>query len=227
MSALNKILSNFHYFNSQKRGKNSWFITFEGIEGAGKSTLIKSLATYYKKQGKKVLCLREPGGTTLGEEIRNIILSSKKPLSPLTEAHLFAASRAQILEEHILPFLKQKNALVLLDRYLDSSLVYQGIGRKLGLATILEIHQHAPLNTLPDYTLYLKINASLSQKRQKIRGQKKDYFEKEKMNFTKRLIAGHEKLLKVFPKRIIPLPGERSPQEIFQMAVRILEKKIK
>lgn len=225
--SLKKILREFASPSKKKCGAQSLFITFEGIEGAGKSTLIKALTEKYENLGYEVLCLREPGGTFFGEGLRQVILTSPETLSPLAEAHLFASSRAQLLEEKVLPFLKKKKAIVFLDRYLDSSLAYQGEARGLGFKTVLELHQHYPLCTLPHLTFYLKIDQKLSQERQKKRGNEKDYFEKEKSAFTGRLIAGHEKLIKLFPQRFVPLPGHLSPEELLQLAHQRLQKLIK
>ena len=137
---------------------NAMMISFEGIEGSGKSTQIKLLKAYFEDKKYPVLLVREPGGTDFGEKLREAILHSQNEIAPLAEAHLFASSRAQLLTQKILPHLEQKNAVVLIDRYLDSSIAYQAMARGLGLQTILDLHSHAPLNTLPNMTFYLDIS---------------------------------------------------------------------
>lgn len=201
-------------FTEYKNKNGSLFISFEGIEGSGKSTQIEYLKEYLIDQGLRVLLLREPGGSIFGEKLRSAILNSETPISPLAEAHLFASSRAQLLSEKILPFLEQQNSAVLLDRYIDSSLAYQGIARGLGLQTILDIHAHSPLNILPNRTFYLKIDLETSQKRQHARGNKKDYFEKENHDFYQKLIQGFDEASALFQKRIAVIDGKKTMPEI-------------
>ena len=181
---------------------SSLFISFEGIEGSGKTTQIKRISHYLTSKGYTVTCLREPGGTTFGEGLREVILKSQEPIAPISEALLFASSRAQLLSEIILPKLKQKKHAVILDRYVDSSFAYQGVARGLGIETIKNIHSHYPLNIFPDITLYLKIDLETSLKRQNTRGNEKDYFEKEKESFYTLLIEGFDKCHDQFSERI-------------------------
>lgn len=195
------------------------FITFEGIEGSGKSTQIDLLENALKKQGKTVLKLREPGGTLFGEALRKAILESAEKLDPIAEAMLFAASRAQLLKEKIIPALKQ-NQVVIVDRYVDSSIAYQGFARGLGLSTILEIHSHGILKTFPELTFYLAIDLETSMKRQATRGNVKDYFEKENHDFYSKLIAGYEECTNYFPQRIKKLDATRDTSTIHQEIVK-------
>lgn len=175
------------------------FITFEGIEGSGKSTQIDLLEKTLQDKGQTVLKLREPGGTLFGEALRKAILESSEKLDPIAEAMLFAASRAQLLKEKILPAL-EKNQVVIVDRYVDSSIAYQGFARGLGLQTILDIHSHGILKNFPALTFYLAIDLETSMKRQALRGNAKDYFEKENHQFYGKLIAGYEECVKFFPR---------------------------
>lgn len=209
------ILKKFVAVTPKHCHQSSYFFSFEGIEGAGKSTLINSFKEHLEKQGKNCLLLREPGGTSFGEKLREAILQSKAPLHPLAEAHLFASSRAQLLAEKILPHLAKPNSVVLLDRYIDSSLVYQGVGRKLGMETILELHQHFPLHLMPHKTFYLAIDANTSVQRQAKRGQDPDYFESEQITFTNSLIQGYEELQQLFSERLCQLDGAQAPQQLF------------
>ncbi len=177
----------------------SFFLSFEGIEGSGKTTQLKEVEKYLLLKNKRVLILREPGGTAFGEKLREAILGSVTPLHPLAECHLFLASRSQLLFEQILPFLLVPDSVVILDRYVDSTLAYQGFARGLGAETILTLHQHAPLNLLPHRTYFLDISLETSLERQKNRGQAKDYFESEKQEFYQKLIDGYQNLASMFP----------------------------
>lgn len=201
-------------FTESSNKNGSLFISFEGIEGSGKSTQIQYLKTYLEDKGHQVLVLREPGGSTFGEKLRSAILDSDTVISPLAEAHLFASSRAQLLSEKIMPFLEKKKSVVILDRYIDSSLAYQGIARGLGIQTILDIHAHSPLNILPNRTFYLKIDLETSQKRQAARGDAKDYFEKENHGFYQKLIQGFNEASALFVKRIKVIDGQKSLTEV-------------
>lgn len=190
------------------------FISFEGIEGSGKTTQIQLLSDFLTQKGKDVLCLREPGGTDFGEGLRSAVLNSHTKLHPLAEAHLFAASRAQLLYEKILPHLEKEQAVVLVDRYIDSSFAYQGVARGLGIDAILEIHQHSPLNFFPHKTFYLQIPVEESLSRQHQRGNEKDYFEKEESIFHQQLIQGFNTCLERFSERIIAVDGMLSVAKV-------------
>ena len=168
--------------------QDSFFISFEGIEGAGKSTIIKKVVEFLCAHGYRFVACREPGGTIFGENLRKSILESKNPIHPIAEAMLFASSRAQLLTEIILKELKTPKTVVLCDRYVDSSLAYQGIARGLGIETILDIHKHFPLCTMPHRTYYISISLETSLYRQQKRNAAKDYFEAEKEEFYKKLI---------------------------------------
>lgn len=205
----------------------SFFISLEGIEGSGKSTQIKFLENILVNKGYRVLCLREPGGTEFGERLREAILKSSTPLHPLAECHLFLASRAQLLKEKILPFLLQPKSVVILDRYIDSTLAYQGQARKLGFKTVLELHQHYPLNLLPHRTYFLDIPLEVSWERQRLRGQEKDYFEAEKSDFYNDLIKGYQQMAQLFNERILTIDANSSPEKVSTIMARDLERLIK
>ena len=205
----------------------SYFLSLEGIEGSGKSTQIKFLEKILIKKGFRVLCLREPGGTEFGERLREAILKSSTPLHPLAECHLFLASRAQLLKEKILPFLLQPKSIVILDRYIDSTLAYQGQARKLGFKTVLELHQHNPLNILPHRTFYLDIPLEVSWERQNLRGQEKDYFESEKADFYGELIKGYQQMAELFSERILTIDARGSVEDVSAQIEKDLERFIK
>lgn len=209
------------YRNPETPG--SFFLSLEGIEGSGKSTQIKEIENFVQKKGLRVVTLREPGGTAFGEKLREAILNSNVPLHPLAECHLFLASRAQLLKEKILPFLLEPNSVVILDRYIDSTLAYQGKARKLGYETILTLHQHDPLNLLPHRTYFLDIGLETSMERQRARGNAKDYFESQKAEFYQNLLDGYRELATVFPERILKINAERSVGEVTEQIIADLE----
>lgn len=207
-----QILQRFSRFTAD----DSYFISFEGIEGAGKSTQIQRFQELIESQGFKTLLVREPGGTIFGEKLREAILQSECPLDPIAEAHLFASSRAQLLFEKSLKHLEKSKTVVIYDRYIDSSLAYQGIARGLGIDTILEIHSHYPLTTLPTLTFYIKISLECSLERQALRNQQKDYFESETKNFYAQLINGYNQAASIFPQRFATIDGERDVDNVFK-----------
>lgn len=188
----------------------SFFLSFEGIEGAGKSTQIIRLKDYLERKNYRVIILREPGGTPFGEKLRQAILDNKNEITPLAEAHLFASSRAQLLTEVTLKELSVPNTVVIYDRYIDSSIAYQGHARGLGVASILEIHNIFPLNLVPHLTLYLRIESDTSEKRQKMRNAPKDYFESKGPEFYKKLVVGYDLSAELFPNRIVKIDADRS-----------------
>ncbi len=202
----------------------SLFLSLEGIEGSGKSTQIKEIEAHLAKKGLRVRTLREPGGTVFGEKLREAILNSSSPLHPLAECHLFLASRAQLLKEKILPFLLAPGSVVILDRYIDSTLTYQGIARELGFETVLTLHQHDPLNLLPHRTYFLDIDLATSYARQDKRGGKKDYFESEKQEFYQRLLDGYHELAELFPERILKVDSRNAKEVTTKTILTDLEK---
>lgn len=195
---------------------NSYFFSFEGIEGAGKSTQIIRLKNDLEKLGHRVVLTREPGGTIFGERLRQAILESTVPLDPIAEAHLFAASRAQLLKEVTLKELAQDKTIVIYDRYLDSSLAYQGMARGLGFETVLQIHQDYPLTIVPHKTFYLRIDLQTSLERQAMRNNAKDYFEAENQVFYQKLIDGYDGALKLFPKRLALIDAAQTVDQVYQ-----------
>ncbi len=219
MQSLEESLNKFYQYNNH----NSYLYSFEGIEGSGKSTQIQRLKEYLLKKNYSVLILREPGGTKFGESLRESILSSETPLAPIAEAYLFASSSPQLLNEKILPYLKNPNHIVILDRYLDSSIAYQGYARELGLKTILDIHTIPPLNIFPNKTFYLAISIQESMQRQAKRGNEKDYFEKENSAFYQQLYNGFEDCLKYFPKRICKIDATKSIENVSMQIQKELE----
>lgn len=209
-----------------KKHNSSFFISLEGIEGSGKSTQIQSLKSLFEASKYRTVLVREPGGTKLGEKIRETILGLDEKVCEISELLLFAASRANLLEKVILPELAKPNTVVIADRYIDSSIAYQGMARGLGAETVIKVHEFGPLKTMPDLTLYLEIDLETSYQRQDARGQTKDYFEKENAPFYEKLISGYEKARELFPKRIVTIDASRSPEEIKEEIRQNLNQKL-
>lgn len=205
----------------------SFFLSFEGIEGAGKSTQITRVKKYLENKDFRVLILREPGGTPFGEKLRHAILETQNEITPLAEAYLFAASRSQLLIEVILKELSIPNTIIICDRYIDSSLVYQGHARGLGVAEVLGIHNIFPLNLTPHLTFYLRIGAETSEKRQKMRNAPKDYFEAKGIEFYKKLVQGYDLVQELFPQRILKLDAEGSLESVSDLIFFTIDQLIK
>lgn len=193
----------------------SFFLSFEGIEGAGKSTQLLKLKDFLEEKNFRVLILREPGGTPFGEKLRSAILNTTTPIHPLAEVYLFTASRAQLLDEVTLKELNVPNTVIIYDRYIDSTIAYQGMGRNIGVKNILEIHKNFPLNLVPHLTFYLKISLDTSMERQEKRNQDKDYFESQGRDFYQNLINGYNMAAELFPGRILSVDGERDETQVF------------
>jgi dTMP kinase len=185
------------------------FVTFEGIDGSGKSTQARLLAEALAEDGREVVLTREPGGTELGERIRELLLHAGQ-VTPWAEATLFAAARAQLVEAVIAPALA-RGADVVCDRYLDSSLAYQGIARGLGLERVLELNLHATGNVLPDRTYLLVVDPAVAAGRLP---ETRDRIEREDPGFRARVDRAYRELAEAFPNRITTIDGSRPPDEI-------------
>ncbi len=184
------------------------FVTLEGPDGCGKSTQAGLLRAALAAEGREVVRTREPGGTALGERIRELLLDGPA-MSPWAEATLFAASRAEHVDEVIMPAL-ERGADVVCDRYVDSSLAYQGIGRGLGVEEVLELNLRATHGLLPDATFLLLVSPETAA----ARSGETDRLEREGGDFRVRVDAAYRELASRFPERIVVVDGERPPDEI-------------
>ena len=186
------------------------FVTFEGIDGSGKTTQAELLADALREEGRKVVATREPGGTHLGERVRALLLEHDVEIAPWAEATLFAAARAQLVDEVIRPALED-DADVVCDRYVDSSLAYQGIARGLGVDHVLELNLQATRNLLPDRTFLFALDVEEAARRA---GDDADRIEREGVEFQAAVGRAYEELADRFPERIRKLDGSRPAAEL-------------
>jgi dTMP kinase len=190
-----------------------FFITFEGIEGSGKSTQIESLARRLTRLGHSVVVTREPGGTRFGEQIRKVLLSvQNRRLDPRAELFLYLASRTQHLEEVILPAL-QKGKVVLCDRFSDATLSYQGFGRRLDMKTVRTAVDYAAKGFSPDLTLLLDLEVRVGLARVRDRG-RSNRLDREQREFHERVRAGYLRLARMNRKRIEIVEASREPSAV-------------
>jgi dTMP kinase len=185
------------------------FVTFEGVDGSGKSTQARLLEEHLRGLGREVVATREPGGTELGERIRELVLDGP-PITPWAEAALFAASRAEHAELVIRPAL-ERGADVVCDRFVDSSLAYQGIARGLGLDRVLELNLTVLGGLLPDRTFVLAVDAAAAAAR---REGAPDRIEQEGQRFQAEVARAYERLADRFRERIVLLDGALPPEEL-------------
>jgi len=191
-------------------------ISFEGSEGSGKSTQIARLAEHFQKMGREVIATREPGGTEIGEQIRNIIVHNSKgdEMCPETELLLFTAARAQLVREVIVPALS-RGTIVLSDRYLDSSTVYQGIARNLAPGPVNEINRFAVGNVMPDLTIVMDVPTEVSLQRIHQRASDlPDRMERQNITFYNKVREGYLLLAKEWPQRVVVIDGTLAPEAI-------------
>ena len=200
------------------------FITFEGCEGVGKSRQIKMLEEYLKTNGISYLLTREPGGTPVSEQIRSVILDGRNvAMADECEALLYAAARVQLLKETIKPKLDQ-GALVFCDRYIDSSLAYQGYARGLGVEFVEKINDYAIKNFMPDYTIFLNLPPEQAFKR-KGGVDKKDRLELSGMKFHEDVYKGYLQLAKRYPERFIVIDASGEKEQTHDKIIRALKEK--
>ena len=204
------------------------FITIEGPEGSGKTTACKKLVSKLEKEGYDILYTREPGGSEIAEQIRKIILSTKNTkMNPGTEALLYAAARRQHLVERIKPAL-ESNKIVICDRYIDSSLAYQGFARGLGYKEVYNINMFATEGILPDLTIYFDIDAKKGLERiSRDKRREKNRLDLEKIEFHNKVCNGYRQLIKKFPKRMKALDASLDQDQVYQQLEKLVYSKIK
>lgn len=207
--------------------KQGLFITFEGNEGSGKTTVVKRVLKRLKDEGFNVEFSREPGGNKIAESIRNVILDkSNTEMDPKTEALLYAAARRQHLVQNICPLIEQ-GTTILCDRYIDSSLAYQGYARGIGIDEVLEINMFAIDKRLPDLTILFEIQPEIGLKRIAANGDREvNRLDVETLEFHHRVHMGYMMLSERFNDRIKVINAERPIEEVEQEVYEIVKKKI-
>ena len=194
-----------------KQGRQGMFISFEGGDGAGKSTQIHRLEEYLKQQGYDVVLTREPGGTSISEAVRGILLDPQYTgMDPVTETMLYAAARAQLVSEVIRPAVAA-GKIVICDRFLDSSIAYQAFGRELG-DMVREINSFGIAGCMPDLTIYLRVDPGTGRAR--INGREADRIEAEPDTFHQKVFEGYEQICRQEPDRVLPIDAGRGIEEI-------------
>lgn len=202
-----------------------YFITFEGGDGAGKTTLIEKLSSTLRAKGSDLVLTRAPGGTPAGKVIRELVLHSEDPLAPRAELLLFLADRAQQVEKVILPALAQGKT-VLCDRYNESTIAYQGVARGLDLPFVKAMCSFATKGLMPDLTLYLDIDPAVGLERVKKEKGKADQIEKEDLSFHAAIRRTYHKLAMEEAPRMQIIDASRSPEEVFSHALRYIEERL-
>ncbi len=206
----------------------SLFVTFEGGEGSGKSTAIKSLVDKLQKEGYEIVLTREPGGTPISEQIREVILSKENTaMDPITEALLYAASRRQHVVEKVRPALEE-GKVVLCDRFVDSSLAYQGGARGLGIDLILKINEPAIDGLWPDVTIFFDLKPEVGLARISANsGREVNRLDVEKMEFHQKVRDSFLELAKRYPERYVIIDASKSRDEVVEEAYNAIKAKLK
>ncbi|MFV0381591.1 MAG: dTMP kinase [Breznakia sp.] len=196
--------------------KKGIFITFEGNEGCGKTTASKRLYQELLQAGYKCIYTREPGGIDIAEQIREVILDTKNTkMDARCEALLYAAARRQHLIEKVIPALKQGN-IVICDRFLDSSLAYQGIARGLGFEQIYKINEFAIAQCMPNKTFLLRASVEVGMQRVASRKEDMNRLDKENMEFHQRVAMGYDAVAKKFKERIVVIDANQNEEAVYQ-----------
>lgn len=199
------------------------FITFEGPEGAGKTTILSKLVKELEERGHRVVSTREPGGIKISERIREIILNKEHTMMDArTEALLYAAARRQHLVEKVIPALEE-NMIVLCDRFIDSSLAYQGYARGIGIEEVLKINEFAIENVMPDITLYFDIKPEKGLERISKNEQREiNRLDLEHLEFHYKVYEGYQNVINLFPYRIKAINADQSIESVFHEVKKIL-----
>jgi dTMP kinase len=196
-------------------------ITIEGLDGAGKTTLASALERAIAQRGLEVVRLREPGGVLVSERVRELVKDPALHIGPRAEALLYAGARAQLVEEALAPLL-EAGKWVLLDRFVDSSLAYQGGGRELGVGQVRSINEFATAGVQPDRTLLLEVDPALGRSRSRDRDEPVDRLEAERDEFFERIRATYQALAKAEPGRIRTIDASAPPDQVLDSALEAL-----
>jgi len=199
--------------------KKGLFITFEGADGSGKSTQLKMAAEFFRNKGFEVVSTRDPGGTPLGQKIREILLHHDGKVASYCELFLYLADRAQHIDEKIIPALEE-GKVVLCDRYVDSSLAYQGYARGIDTEEILMLNNIVAKSLMPDLTFVFDVSTEIAEQRV---GETKDRLESEAKEFHQKVRFGFLELAKKFPDRIKVIDANQKIAKVHSDVIKILE----
>lgn len=189
------------------------FITFEGGECSGKTSIIEAVKKVLDEKGIEYICTREPGGIKIAEQIRSVILDvNNTEMTKECETLLYAAARMQHLSQRVIPALNE-GKVVLCDRFLDSSLAYQGYARGIGMESVLKANSFA-LDYLPELTIFIDVTPDVALKRLSQRHEKQDRLDLEEMDFHKRVYEGYHEVLKMYPDRVVRIDGNQSLEAV-------------
>lgn len=207
--------------------KKGLFITIEGCDGSGKTTVLNHVLSRLTKEGYKIHPTREPGGSKIAEQIRTIILDKNNIDEDVrTEALLYAAARRQHLVDIVLPILN-RGGIVVSDRYIDSSLAYQGYARGIGIDEVYQINMFATEHKLPDMTIYFNIDPAIGLKRISAeRKEKADRLDREKLEFHQKVYKGYQEVIKKYPARFVIVEASRPIDEVEAEVYFLLKKKL-
>lgn len=203
------------------------FITMEGGEGAGKTSMIGRLETMFQQKGRTVVTTREPGGIDIAEQIRNVLLDpNNTAMDERTEALLYAAARRQHLAEKVAPALAA-GSVVLCDRFIDSSLAYQGFARGLGIESVLAINKFAIGELMPDLTFYFDLDPEIGLARIRANEQREfNRLDREKLDFHHKVREGYLQIAERFPERIVTVRADGTPDEVYAQLITELDARL-
>ncbi|MEM9925758.1 MAG: dTMP kinase [Cyanobacteria bacterium P01_D01_bin.50] len=206
---------------------NGKLVVFEGVEGCGKTTQMQLCGEWLQSRGVSALTTREPGGTQLGLNLRDLLLENSKnqAITATTELLLYAADRSQHVEQELLPNLKS-GKIILCDRYIDSTIAYQGYGRNLDMNLINQLNSIATLGLKSDLTLWLDLDVELGMARKRKNGDIADRIEQEKIEFHRRVQKGYKELQRTYPQRIMQIEANLNKEEVQKQIQQILTSKL-
>jgi dTMP kinase len=202
------------------------FITFEGGEGSGKTTIASMIEEALSKEGYNVVLTREPGGVPIAEQIRDVIVDPKNTaMDPRTEALLYAASRRQHLVEKVLPA-KKNHSIIICDRFIDSSLVYQGVARGIGIEKVYQMNLFATEDIMPDLTIFFDVKPEIGLQRVMSGDREVNRLDMEKLDFHQDVYNGYVSIAKIFPERIKTIDASLDVNQVYKQVYHLIKDRL-